>query len=423
MKVKIYPSKCSGQTVIPPSKSMGHRAIICASLASGRSVIKNVAYSDDIKTTIEGMRKLGAEIEENGDILIIDGIKDITRISDEIINCNESGSTLRFFIPIFSLTGKKITFLGKNRLLKRPQKIYEDIFKEQKLHYFHDETKIEIEGRLKAGTYVVDGNISSQFISGLLFTLPLLEGDSKIKIKPPFESASYIELTLEMLRRYGIEISKTDELTFKIKGNQKYKPCDYTIEGDFSQLGFFAVLGAINNNIECLGLNHGSNQGDKAIIEILRNAGIKIENIEGGYLIHKSTPKSCEIDLADCPDLGPILNVLGMYGDGKFRIYNAGRLRYKESDRIAAMEEELLKLGVDIKTTEDEIFISGKKIYDGGIEAAGHKDHRIVMSLAVAATIMKKPVIINGAEAVEKSYPDFFEDIEKIGIKVEYYDK
>lgn len=423
MKVKIYPSKCSGQIVIPPSKSMGHRAIICASLASGRSVIKNVAYSDDIKTTIEGMRKLGAEIEENGDILIIDGIKDITRISDEIINCNESGSTLRFFIPIFSLTGKKITFLGKNRLLKRPQKIYEDIFKEQKLHYFHDETKIEIEGRLKAGTYVVDGNISSQFISGLLFTLPLLEGDSKIKIKPPFESASYIELTLEMLRRYGIEISKTDELTFKIKGNQKYKPCDYTIEGDFSQLGFFAVLGAINNNIECLGLNHGSNQGDKAIIEILRNAGIKIENIEGGYLIHKSTPKSCEIDLADCPDLGPILNVLGMYGDGKFRIYNAGRLRYKESDRIAAMEEELLKLGVDIKTTEDEIFISGKKIYDGGIEEAGHKDHRIVMSLAVAATIMKKPVIIDGAEAVEKSYPDFFKDIEKIGIKVEYYDK
>lgn len=423
MKVKIYPSKCSGQIVIPPSKSMGHRAIICASLASGRSVIKNVAYSDDIKTTIEGMRKLGAEIEENGDILIIDGIKDITRISDEIINCNESGSTLRFFIPIFSLTGKKITFLGKNRLLKRPQKIYEDIFKEQKLHYFHDETKIEIEGRLKAGTYVVDGNISSQFISGLLFTLPLLEGDSKIKIKPPFESASYIELTLEMLRRYGIEISKTDELTFKIKGRQKYKPCDYTIEGDFSQLGFFAVLGAINNNIECLGLNHESNQGDKAIIEILRNAGIKIENIEGGYLIHKSTPKSCEIDLADCPDLGPILNVLGMYGDGKFRIYNAGRLRYKESDRIAAMEEELLKLGVDIKTTEDEIFISGKKIYDGGIETVGHKDHRIVMSLAVAATIMKKPVIINGAEAVEKSYPDFFEDIEKIGIKVEYYDK
>lgn len=423
MKVKIYPSKCSGQIVIPPSKSMGHRAIICASLASGRSVIKNVAYSDDIKTTIEGMRKLGAEIEENGDILIIDGIKDITRISDEIINCNESGSTLRFFIPIFSLTGKKITFLGKNRLLKRPQKIYEDIFKEQKLHYFHDETKIEIEGRLKAGTYVVDGNISSQFISGLLFTLPLLEGDSKIKIKPPFESASYIELTLEMLRRYGIEISKTDELTFKIKGRQKYKPCDYTIEGDFSQLGFFAVLGAINNDIECLGLNHESNQGDKAIIEILRNAGIKIENIEGGYLIHKSIPKSCEIDLADCPDLGPILNVLGMYGDGKFRIYNAGRLRYKESDRIAAMEEELLKLGVDIKTTEDEIFISGKKIYDGGIETAGHKDHRIVMSLAVAATIMNKPVIIDGAEAVEKSYPDFFEDIEKIGVKVEYYDK
>ncbi|MEJ6465702.1 3-phosphoshikimate 1-carboxyvinyltransferase [Fusobacterium ulcerans] len=423
MKAKIYPSKCSGQIVIPPSKSMGHRAIICASMAPGRSIIKNTAYSDDIKTTIEGMRKLGAVIEENGSTLIIDGIKDITKISDETINCNESGSTLRFFIPIFSLTGKKITFLGKNRLLKRPQKIYEDIFKEQKLHYYHDESKMEIEGKLKAGTYEIDGNISSQFISGLLFTLPLLEGDSEIKIRPPFESASYIDLTLEMLKRFGIEIFQKDELTFKIRGNQKYSPCDYTIEGDFSQLGFFAVLGAVNNDLKCLGLNHDSKQGDKAVIEILRSSGVNIENIEGGYFIHKSTPKGCEIDLADCPDLGPILNVLGMYGDGDFRIYNAGRLRYKESDRIAAMEEELLKLGVSIKTTEDEIFISGKEIYAGGIEVSGHKDHRIVMSMAVAATLMNKPVIIDGAEAVEKSYPDFFEDIEKIGVKVECYDK
>ena len=420
MKIKIYPSKCSGEIKIPSSKSMGHRAIICASLANGKSIISNLDYSDDILATIDGMRKLGANIQCEKDRLIIEGIKSFDNLKDNIIDCNESGSTLRFFIPIFSLTEEKISFIGKNRLLKRPQKIYEKIFKEQNLYYFQDEDKIEIEGKIKAKEYFIDGNISSQFISGLLFTLPLLEENSIININPPFESASYIDLTMEVLKEFGITINKVTPLRFEIQGGQKYIAKDYKVEGDFSQLAFFAVLGALNNDLKCIGVKHNSKQGDKSIIDILKKSGVKIEEIEEGYLIHKGKIKDCEIDLGDCPDLGPILNVLAMYGEGEFKIFNAGRLRLKESDRISAMEEELKKLGVEIETTEDEIKILGKKNYLGNIEVFGHKDHRIVMSLAIAGTMLEKPIIIDGAEAVEKSYPKFFQDLESLNIKVEY---
>ena len=420
MKIKIYPSKCSGEIKIPSSKSMGHRAIICASLANGKSIISNLDYSDDILATIDGMRKLGANIQCEKDRLIIEGIENFDSLKENIIDCNESGSTLRFFIPIFSLTEEKISFIGKNRLLKRPQKIYEKIFKEQNLYYFQDEDKIEIEGKIKAKEYLIDGNISSQFISGLLFTLPLLEENSIININPPFESASYIDLTMEVVKEFGITINKVTPLRFEIQGGQKYIAKDYKVEGDFSQLAFFAVLGALNNNLKCVGVNLNSKQGDKAIIDILKKSGVKIEEIEEGYLIHKGKIKDCEIDLGDCPDLGPILNVLAMYGEGEFKIFNAGRLRLKESDRISAMEEELKKLGVEIETTEDEIKILGKKNYLGNIEVFGHKDHRIVMSLAIAGTMLEKPIIIDGAEAVEKSYPKFFQDLESLNVKVEY---
>lgn len=420
MKIKIYPSKCSGEIKIPSSKSMGHRAIICASLANGKSIISNLDYSDDILATIDGMRKLGANIQCEKDRLIIEGIENFDSLKDKIIDCNESGSTLRFFIPIFSLTGDKISFTGRNRLLKRPQKIYEEIFKEQNLYYFQDEDKIEIKGKLKAKEYFIDGNISSQFISGLLFTLPLLEENSIININPPFESASYIDLTMEVLKEFGITINKVTPLKFEIQGGQKYIAKDYKVEGDFSQLAFFAVLGALNNDLKCIGVKHNSKQGDKAIIDILKKSGVKIEEIEEGYLIHKGKIKDCEIDLGDCPDLGPILNVLAMYGEGEFKIFNAGRLRLKESDRISAMEEELKKIGVEIKTTEDEIKILGKRNYLGDIEFFGHKDHRIVMSLAIAGTMLDKPIIIDGAEAVEKSYPKFFQDLESLNIKIEY---
>lgn len=419
MKVKIHPSKVAGEIMIPPSKSMSHRAIICAALANGTSTITNVAYSDDIKITIEGMKQLGAKITCLENSIIIEGIKDFKEIQSDTIFCNESGSTLRFFIPIFSLCDKIISFTGRNRLLKRPQTIYENIFKSQGITYQQDDEKITIGGKLKAGDYELNGDVSSQFISGLLFTLPLLDKDSTIHIKEPYESRSYVDLTLQMLNLYGIKANYCDANTLVIPGNQSYKPHDYKIEGDYSQLGFFAVLAAINNDLKCLGLSHDSLQGDKQIINILKNAGADISEIENGYFIRKSKLHASEIDLGDCPDLGPILTILAMYTKGTTRIYNAQRLRYKESDRIAAMEEELNKCGVNISTTEGEIGINGDEHYSCDEILNGHKDHRIVMSLSVATTLFDKAVIIEGAQAINKSYPNFFDDLQKIGCEVE----
>lgn len=419
MKVKIYPSKVFGEVKLPPSKSMAHRAIICASLASRKSYIRNIDYSDDIVATIEGMRKLGANIIERENILEIEGVKNFSEIKEGVINCNESGSTLRFFIPIFSLTNKKIEFRGKNRLLKRPQHIYEKIFKKQGLYYYQDEDKIEIEGKLKAGKYEINGNISSQFISGLLFTLPLLDGDSIIKIVPPFESKSYIDLTIDMLKTFGVKVEFIDELTISIKGNQKYISTDYSVEGDFSQLGFFAVLGALNNTITCRGVKIDSKQGDREIIDIIKKSGIEVEELEDGYRFFKGLPQGTNINLENCPDLGPILTVLSALGKGSFKIYNAGRLRLKESDRIEAMESELKKLGVKISSDENNIYIEGNQKYISCGEVFGHKDHRIVMSLSILATLLDKPLIIEGAEAINKSYPKFFEELENLGVKIE----
>lgn len=418
MKATIYPASVSGQVVIPPSKSMSHRAIICAALANGKSTITNVAYSDDIKITIAGMQQLGAKITCLEDSVIVEGIKNFKGMKDDVVFCKESGSTLRFFIPIFSLCDKTIAFTGENRLLKRPQTIYEEIFTSQEISYVQTPDKIEIGGRLHAGKYSLQGDVSSQFISGLLFTLPLLEEDSVIHIEEPYESRSYVDLTLEMLDRYGIKATYVDANTLHIPGKQTYKPCDYEIEGDYSQLGFFAVLAAINNDLDCLGLKHDSKQGDKQIIDILKQAKVHVETIEGGYRIHKTDVQACEIDLQDCPDLGPILNILAMYAQGTTRIYNAQRLRYKESDRIAAMESELQKCDVTMKTSESEIHITGNTKYDTNDVLSGHKDHRIVMSLSVAATLFATPTTIEGAEAIAKSYPTFFDDLQKVGVKV-----
>jgi len=419
MKAVIRPSKAQGGVKIPPSKSMAHRAIICAALASGKSIISNIDYSVDITTTIECMRKLGAEIICDGSTVIVYGIKDFNRLADNSIECNESGSTLRFLIPVFSLTGQKITFTGKNRLLKRPQKIYEDIFRNAGLHFVQDEEKIEIQGALPGGEYTLSGGVSSQFISGLLFTLPLLAENSKIHILPPFESRSYIDLTIQMLAKFGIEILWENELTLYIKGGQKYIPHDETVEGDFSQFAFFGVLSAVNSPVDIYGMNPDSLQGDKQIIEILSQFGCDITCKNGCYRIQADKLTAGEIDLKNCPDLGPVLCTLAMFSRGTTRIYNAARLRLKESDRIQAMETECAKLGCLVTSSENEMIIHGG--YTAPKEILhGWKDHRIVMACAVALSVLGGE--IDGCEAITKSYPSFFEDLKKAGIEVELYD-
>ncbi len=419
MRATVYPGCPKGQISIPPSKSMAHRAIICASLAEGKSEIKNIAYSDDIMTTIEAMRLWGAQITCFPDHLWITGTAGRFPQEEFVVDCHESGSTLRFLIPIFSLSGHPVHFQGRNRLLQRPQSVYEKIFQDQHLFYAQNEQEIVLQGPLASCGYVVKGDISSQFISGLLFSLPLLPGDSRIIVEPPFESASYVALTLQMLERFGVHVIFEDENTLFITGGQHYMATDYTVEGDFSQGAFFATLAAAKGNLQMMGLRHDSMQGDKEILSILQKAGAKIAAIENGYSIKKAALCGTEIDLADCPDLGPILTVLGALAQGETKISHAARLRYKESDRIAAMEIELRKAGIQIESTQDDIVIKGGYQQEAGLVFEAHKDHRIAMSLAVLGACMEQPVVIEGAQAVAKSYPNFFADLQKVGIKVD----
>ena len=420
MKAVIKPSKACGSITIPPSKSMAHRAIICAALAEGESVISNIDYSVDITTTIDCMRKLGAQIECGKTAVKVKGIKDFSHIADTHIECNESGSTLRFLIPIFSLTGQKITFTGKNRLLKRPQKIYREIFTEAGLLFEQTEEKIEIQGPLPAKKYTIAGNVSSQFISGLLFTLPLLKEDSTIHILPPFESRSYIDLTIQMLAKFGVEIIWQNELTLYIKGNQKYLARNETVEGDFSQFAFFGVLSAVNNPVDICGMDPHSLQGDRQILQILSDFGCEVSFEKGIYKVNASKGlKGTSVDLKNCPDLGPVLCTLAMFSKGTSNITNAGRLRIKESDRILAMQTECAKMGCKIEDTENEMVIHGGCTTPTEI-INGWKDHRIVMATAVALSVLGGT--IDGCEAITKSYPSFFDDMKKAGIEVELYD-
>ena len=423
MKAIVYPCTPFGTCVIPPSKSLSHRAITAAALASGTSIIENISYSKDILATIEAIRTIGAKITESGTTLTIQGIGTLQDLPQKMIDCNESGSTLRFLIPLFALSEQSMIFTGKGRLLERPQSVYQELFAKQGLTFLQNKEQIVVRGPLQAGDYVLEGNISSQFISGLLFALPLLPAASSITVKEPFESASYVELTIDVLKRFGIEIMRESHNRFMIKGNQQYQAAHDRVESDYSQAAFFAVLGALHKGITLSNLSVTSKQGDQAILAILEKSGIIIDQTKENVVIHGGEVQGSEIDLADCPDLGPILMVLGAFAKGMTHIYHAKRLRYKESDRIAAMETELKKLGVEISSSEDEIWIKGSPAYQGGVALEAHNDHRIVMSLAVATTLCKKPCVIIGAQAISKSYPHFFADLERIRGKVVLQDE
>ena len=426
MKATIWPGAAQGKINIPPSKSMAHRAMICAALANGNSKIAGLAYSDDILATLRCLEQLGAKIKRLPDGVEIQGIGGLAGLQQQKrktkVDCWESGSTLRFLLPLFSLTGEEVHFIGRNRLLQRPQTVYQNIFQKQQLQFQQDANGIYIKGALQPGEYQIAGNISSQFITGLLFTLPLLQEDSCLIIQPPFESRSYVLLTLQMLQRFGVVAHWLDENTLQIPGWQQFLPNCYTVEGDYSQLAFFAALGVLQGGISCWGLQPDSLQGDRVILDILTALGgryqVLTEAGNTGYQFFLSELQGAVIDLADCPDLGPILMALAVCCQGQTKIIHAARLRLKESDRIAAMETELKKMGVAMQSGPDEVIIHGGPLQGPQEPLCGHKDHRIVMSLAVLATLAPQPVTILQAEAVRKSYPNFFTDLQTLGVKV-----
>lgn len=421
MNIKIIPKKMHEAVIrIPSSKSQSHRALITAALADGVSVLSNVVENNDTEATISCMEKLGAVFEKKDTQLFVHGISDFSMYDGSIVDCGESGSTLRFLIPVFSLTQKKVTFIGHGRLMERPQTVYEKLWKEQGLQFEKNAGQLTIQGALKPGNISIRGDISSQFISGLLFALPVLNADSTLHILPPYESRSYTGLTVSALQRAGIHLIEKD-FSFEIPGRQKYQPFQGSIEGDDSQAVFFAALSLLSGiSIEVTGLSHDSRQGDHAFLMDTEKMGLKITETERGYRFMGGVPVSATIDLSDTPDLGPALFALASLCEGTTTFEHCERLRIKESDRIACMEEELGKLGMQICSDGGTVKVTGSPVIRGGVTLKGHNDHRIVMALAVLACVAKDPVIIEGAEAVHKSYPEFFEDLKKTGVEITY---
>jgi 3-phosphoshikimate 1-carboxyvinyltransferase len=415
-KIIIEPKLLKGNIVVPPSKSLGHRGIIAAALSSGISKLDNIQLSKDIEATIDIMKELGAIINIENDSLLIDGRNIFSYEKSFDLKCNESGSTLRFLIPLALAKRGDYIFHGEGKLVTRPLDSYYEIFNEKGIEYSTTEgvLPLKVSGKLTSGTYRVRGNISSQFITGLLYSLPLLEGNSKIEVTTKLESKGYVDLTLQVLKDFGIQIANNNYKEFSIKGPQRYHSRNYYIEGDYSQGAFFLVAGALGSSITCSGLNKSSLQGDKIILDILTAMGCTIEENDEGIRVNPSRTKGIEIDASNCPDLVPILAVLASLSKGETRIINAKRLRIKECDRLHAITTELNKLGANIIELEDSLIISGVNVLKGG-EVNSHNDHRIVMALAMAATRATGQVIINNHSAVEKSYPNFFKDYFKLG--------
>ena len=410
----------AGRIAAPPSKSMAHRAVLCAALAKGTSPLHHLAFSKDISATLGAAGRLCARVTTGENDAVVEGLGRFLPI-EAPVDCCESGSTLRFLIPLASLTGQEVTFTGRGRLMERPQSVYKTLYQQQGLRFEQGADRLTVEGALTPGEYELAGNVSSQFISGLLFALPLLPGDSQLHLIPPVESRSYIDMTRAVQAAFGVHSRWLDETTLLLPGGQQYHPCDYNVEGDYSQAAFPAVLGAVCGGVTITGLAPDTLQGDAAILDILRRCGAVFTRKGDSVTFAKAPLHGVDIDLADCPDLGPVLMVLGLLCKGTTVIRNAERLRLKESDRIAAMEAELRACGGVLESNGGTITVHGcaERLHAPAAPLHGHNDHRVVMSLAVLAAAAALPLTVDDAEAIQKSWPGFFADAAPLGVEVE----
>lgn len=407
----VTPSFLQGTITPPPSKSLSHRAVIAAALCKGTSILQNVGESKDIEASISAVRSLGAAVDKKGDKLVITGVSEIKIAS---IDCFESGSTLRFMLPVAAALGVTTTFLGQGKLPDRP---YDELFFAMSVKGISFSRErglpLTISGKLQHGKFFLRGDVSSQYITGLMFALPLLGGDSEIILTTPLESKAYVDLTLSVLNEFGIKISKSRD-GYSVKGNQTYKPCNYKVESDFSSAAFFLAAGALNGDIILNNLNPNSLQGDREILNILTKMNADMTVLGSSVTVRKSKLIAADVDVSEIPDLAPILSVLLACAEGESRLYNGARLRIKESDRLLAIAENLAALGSDVIMGEDFVSIKGKKTLQGA-SVNGFNDHRIVMSMAIAACVCDFKVLISDSHAVEKSYPHFFSDYQSLG--------
>ncbi len=397
MKVLINPGAARGIIDAPPSKSDAHRALIAAALSEGATV-RGVIPSGDMRATLSCLEGLGATIERGGFSVTAGGL-DPKKIKDCTIDCGESGSTLRFLLPLCLISGSRVTLRGTEKLLSRPLDVYEKFCRERGFTFEKNKDSVTVAGRLAPTECTISMSKSSQFATGLLFALSTLDGDSRIGIEGEAESTPYVDMTLAVMREFGIKAEKTDGV-YTVSGG-KYLSRSYAVEGDLSNAAFLDALNFVGGNVTIRGIKEYSLQADRVYPELF-------EKIRHG--------KEC--DLRNCPDLAPILFALAAYsGGGTFT--GTSRLRYKESDRAAAMKEELEKFGVTLDISENSVAVSGK-LRAPSSHLFSHGDHRVAMALAVLCTVTGGTV--DGAEAVGKSYPYFFDDLQSLGIEVEKYE-
>ena len=433
MRVKIEKSTAEGAVIAPPSKSLAHRLMIACALSQNGGKVVGISDSEDMAATLDCIKALGITSQKNGDTVTFkrerentetdennsktqgfandgngvyaNGKNNVYAVGDclknaKFFDCRESGSTLRFFLPIAAAFFDKAVFVGSKRLLERGVEVYEKALGEKGVEVVCDGEKIVLSGRLGSGIYTLRGDVSSQYVSGLLFALPLLCGDSEIRVLPPVESRAYIDLTVDVLKKAGIEIVEKEENVFSIKGNQRYVGGEYVVEGDWSNGAMLLALNELGGNVEVVGLDENSVQGDKVCKTIFKELN----------------EKKAVIDLANCPDLAPIAFCMAAAKEGATFV-GTRRLKIKESDRAQAMAQELAKFGIDVEVRENEVVIHKNDIKTPDCAICGHNDHRIVMACSILLSTVGG--VIDGAEAVKKSFPNFFETIGKLGVKYE----
>ena len=398
MLARIEPGMLRGTIAAPPSKSMAHRMLICAALAAGDSTVRPIELSEDILATSDGLRALGAEIRQEEDILHVTGC-DPADAGSAVIPCRESGSTLRFLLPLCLLNGKEMTLTGSERLLSRPLDVDETLCGERGFRLERTPEGIRVQGMLAPGEYTVRGDLSSQFVTGLAYALSLLPGESTLRILPPIESEPYLRMTLEAMVASGVTVERPEPETLVIPGGASYRAGEKTVEGDWSNAAFFEALRQSGHGIRITGLREDSLQGDKVCREYFRRI------VSGG----------AAADVTDCPDLAPVLMAFAAMNGGA-RLTGTRRLRFKESDRGQVMAEELAKFGVTVTIGENGITVGGETPHYPRTGLQGHNDHRIVMALAVLC--MRTGGVIDGAEAVRKSFPGFWDAMRSLGAEI-----
>jgi len=414
MKRVLTPSVLDGKLRIPSSKSVSHRALICAALSPGICRVSGIDDSRDLRATREALTALGAGFTDLGNgVWEVKGVRE--RTENAIIDCSESGSTLRFMIPIAALLAERAKFIGEGRLPTRPIQTILDVFDQAKTHYtYPGQLPLTTERFTLPAEFSLDGSISSQFFTGFLLAAPITGEKLTLNIEGKLESEPYVELTREVMEAFGVKVERM-ETGYQVPAGQAYKGVDFHVEGDYSQATFWIVAGLIGQNPLCLtGLKKDSTQGDRAVLELTKKMGGKWEWKGDDLWVYPSVTNGIEIDVRDIPDAVPVLSVLAAVSQGETRIVNAARLRIKESDRLQSTTDILKKLGANIVEMEDGLVIQGGAGFTGS-DVDAWNDHRIAMSVAIASTRATGEIALTGSESVNKSYPHFWEEFQRLG--------